>query len=379
MPTVPVATRCREILSGGPGSAIRLWSGPALGCFPVYSPYELYHAAGALPIGLFGAGGSVELTHADARFQSFVCSIAKSSLELAFQKKLDGLGGVVFHSICDVARNLASLYKRNFPNLFVDYIHLPQNSTSAGSEEYTISELARVRANVAKWTKRPTDDEALRRSIKAYNRSRALMREIYALRAAAPERISATNLYLLARAGTLMPPNAHADLLRQAIEEAKTKEGKRMDRVRVIVEGSFCEQPPIGLIEVIERAGCYIIDDDFVAGWRWFLDDVDESGDPLKALARAYLRRSRPSSTRHDGAHPRHEELAARVKRLGAQAVLFMPAKFCEPALFDYALFRRALERDGIPHLLLEFEEKMWTFDRARNEIETFAESILFA
>jgi benzoyl-CoA reductase/2-hydroxyglutaryl-CoA dehydratase subunit BcrC/BadD/HgdB len=55
-----------------------------------------------------------------------------------------------------------------------------------------------------------------------------------------------------------------------------------------------------------------------------------------------------------------------------------MPAKFCEPALFDYPLFRLALERANIPHLVIEFEEKMWTFERARNELETFVESMLF-
>jgi benzoyl-CoA reductase subunit C len=26
--------------------------------------------------------------------------------------------------------------------------------------------------------------------------------------------------------------------------------------------GSFCEQPPLGLIKTLERAGCYIVDDD---------------------------------------------------------------------------------------------------------------------
>jgi benzoyl-CoA reductase subunit C len=91
---------------------------------------EVIHAAGMLPLALLGGGGSVELTHADARFQSFVCSIAKSTLELGFQGLLRGVDGFVFSNICDVARNLASIYKRNFPDVFVEYLHLPQNSTS---------------------------------------------------------------------------------------------------------------------------------------------------------------------------------------------------------------------------------------------------------
>jgi benzoyl-CoA reductase/2-hydroxyglutaryl-CoA dehydratase subunit BcrC/BadD/HgdB len=32
----------------------------------------------------------------------------------------------------------------------------------------------------------------------------------------------------------------------------------------------------------------------------------------------------------------------------------------------------------GIPFLLLEFEEKMFTFERLRTEVETFVESLVF-
>lgn len=378
MDVSPVMERCRAILSGGATEAVAGWNGPAIGCFPVYSAFEVYHAAGVLPVGLFGAEGRVELAHADSRFQSFVCSIAKSTLELAFQKKLGGLGGVVFHSICDVARNLASVYQRNFPELFVEYLHLPQNPGSVAAQAYMESELRRILGRVEGWTGRKVAEDDLRRSIRLYNRARALMRDLYALRSRAPEKVSAVEAYQLVRAGTYLPPDRHASLLVDALAEIQNRQAKRMDRIRVIVEGAFCEQPPIGLIEVLERAGCYVVDDDWVAGWRWFTRDVEETGDPIAALARAYLDASRPSSTRHDGRRPRHEELVERVRAHKAHAVIFTPAKFCEPALFDYVLFRRTLDRERVPHLLVEFEEKMWTFERTRTEVETFAESLLF-
>ena len=84
-----------------------------------------------------------------------------------------------------------------------------------------------------------------------------------------------------------------------------------------------------------------------------------------------------PSSTRHEGREHRSAGLLEKVRRARAQAVMLMPAKFCEPALFDYVLMKQGLECLGIPHLVVEFEEKMWTFERARNEIETFVESML--
>jgi benzoyl-CoA reductase/2-hydroxyglutaryl-CoA dehydratase subunit BcrC/BadD/HgdB len=129
---------------------------------------------------------------------------------------------------------------------------------------------------------------------------------------------------------------------------------------------------------VLEEAGCYVVEDDLLLGWRWFTTEVAGAGDPFERLGAAYVNQAVPSSTRHEGRQHRSAGLIEKVRRAKADAVVFMPAKFCEPALFDYVLMKQGLEREGIPHLLVEFEEKMWTFERTRNEIETFVESMLF-
>jgi benzoyl-CoA reductase/2-hydroxyglutaryl-CoA dehydratase subunit BcrC/BadD/HgdB len=84
------------------------------------------------------------------------------------------------------------------------------------------------------------------------------------------------------------------------------------------------------------------------------------------------------SSVRHDFRQPRWEGLAEKVRSTRADAVIFLIAKFCEPALFDYVPFKQTLETMGTPHLLLEFEEKLFTFERLRTEVETFVESLVF-
>ena len=81
---------------------------------------------------------------------------------------------------------------------------------------------------------------------------------------------------------------------------------------------------------------------------------------------------------KHDLRYRKAAPLIEKVRRTGAQAVVVLTAKFCEPALFDYAIYRQALEDNGIPHVLLEFEEKMWAFDKIRSEVETFVESMMF-
>jgi benzoyl-CoA reductase subunit C len=374
---------CRALAWDTTFPGVRDWKnrhpgGKTIGVFPVYSPVELYHAGGMLPVALFGGGNTVDLSHADSRFVSFVCSISKSTLELGLQGRLKDFDALVFHSICDVARNLSSVFVRNFPEMHVEYIHLAQNPSSRGAVDYLAAEYRRVRDNLARRLGVRIPDEMVTASIKAFNTARAKMRDLYAFRQANPHLLSTAELYQVIRAGLAQPVEETLALLDDLLVDLPGRSRRPRDRVRVLVEGAFCEQPPLGLLEVIEEAGCYIVEDDLALGWRWFQEDVPLNGDPIRALAESYIQRSVSSSVRHDWRHKRMDALVAKVRRSGAQAVLFLPAKFCEPALFDYVLYRQALEREGIPHTVVEFEEKMWTFERTRNEIQTFVESLLF-
>ncbi|HLC42613.1 MAG TPA: 2-hydroxyacyl-CoA dehydratase [Methylomirabilota bacterium] len=375
--------RARQIVATPVGEVASEWKrshpgGKVVGCFPVYSPVELIHASGALPIGVIGGGNQIEIAHADSRFQSFVCSIVKSTLELGLTEKLKDVDGMFFQSICDPARNLASVFKRNFPKMAIEYLHLPQNMGSPRVEEYLVAEYRRVLNGLQELVGRTITDQDLERSIGLYNRSRALVRSFYEVRRKSPERLSTAECYLLVRAGTLMPVEEHIALLEAARVALDGRSVKPKDRIRVVLECSFCEQPPLELIEGLEEAGCYLLDDDFLLGWRWFLGDIVADGDPVRGLARGYLDGSVYSGVKHDLRTPKAKHLVDKVREMKADAVVILAAKFCEPALFDYALYRKALDEASIPHLALEFEEKMWVFDKARSEVETFVESMLF-
>ncbi len=351
----------------------------AVGYFPVYSPLELYHAAGYLPVAVHGGGNQIEITAADSRFGSFICSIVKSTMELGMKGHLDVLDGVVFHDICDSARNLAWLFERNFKDkLFMEYIHLPQKPDVPAAAAFLKGEYERIYARLTGLRGRKPDTDALRRSISLYNVNRALHRRLYRLRSDRPQDVPTAELNLLARAGGFLPVEEHNKMLEECLTGFSARQRKPRDGIRVVVEGSFCEQPPIELLELLDSVGCFAVDDDLLIGRRWFADDIPATGDPFAALAGAYMKSPVPSSVRHNPGVPRTEALVERVRSYRAQAVIFIYAKFCEPGLFDYVLFKDVLEREGIPHLLIEFEEKMWTFDKARMELETFVESQLF-
>ncbi len=375
--------KCEELIADLGFTTVRDWKaahpgGRAIAYFPVYVPVEIIHACGMLPVGLVGAGDQLDIQHADARFGSFICSIVKTTMELGLTGRLDPFDGVLFSSICDSARNLCFVLKRNAPDRYIDFLHLPHNSATPATVDFLTSEYRRLIANLEQMNGGVFSEDRLQRSIALYNENRALLHQLSRLRAEHPHLLRASELYLLLRAGNLMPVEAYTELLREILAGLPARAAKPRDSLRVVVEGAFCEQPPRELIRLMEEAGCYIVDDDFVLGRRWFTDDIPTEGDPVRALAESYVARAVYSSVRHDPARPRTAGLVEKIRRAQANAVIFLIAKFCEPAYFDYVLFKRELEGLGIPHLLLEFEEKMFTFDRVRTEVETFVESLMF-
>src|SRR5690606_15301339 len=83
-------TECRELVEDTALPTLARWreaGGKVVGHFQVYSPEEIAHAAGALPFKVRGA--PVEPSQAASRFGSYLCSILKTSLDLALTRKLE--------------------------------------------------------------------------------------------------------------------------------------------------------------------------------------------------------------------------------------------------------------------------------------------------
>jgi benzoyl-CoA reductase subunit C len=145
----------------------------------------------------------------------------------------------------------------------------------------------------------------------------------------------------------------------------------------VIFLGGFCEQPPLEMIETIEDV-CFIVDDDLLIGQRWITEDVPEEGDPVWALAESYIERSAASPVQYDARKRKEDVLMRMLHEAHAEATIISAAKFCEPGLDDQLAQSRWLDQQDIPYLVLEFEEKMTSFEQMAMQVETFAESLLF-
>ncbi|HEU5438010.1 MAG TPA: 2-hydroxyacyl-CoA dehydratase [Ktedonobacterales bacterium] len=349
----------------------------AIGYFPVYFPEEIVHAAGLRPHALLGGGNRIEVRYADARIGSFVCSICRSTTELGLNGSLKGLGGFFAQPICDAAKHMAGIWGRNFPEQNPQLLALPQNVNSPAAARYVYDEYQRLRAVLAEKIGRNISDEAIRASVRVYNENRRLQRALYAIKRDDPARLSTVETYLLVRAGTRMRREQHNALLRDALRLLAERRVRPLDKPRVVFVGGFCEQPPLEMIETIEDV-CFIVDDDLLIGQRWLTEDVPEEGDPVWALAESYVERSASSPVQYDARKPKEDVLLRMLSAARAEAAIIAAAKFCEPGLDDQLALSHHLDAEKVPYLVLEFEEKMTSFEQMAMQVETFAESLLF-
>ena len=381
-PVVAIVERCEALFEDLRFSAVKAWKDAApgrkaIGYMPVYVPREIVHAAGMLPVGILGGGDQLEVIQGDAYYQSYICRIPRSTIELGLTGRLDCLDGMLFPSICDVIRNLSGMWQILFKDKYVRYFDVPQNYEDAIGGRYYVDELAILRDDLGKLRGAPITDAELNASIAVYNANRAAIRDLYAYRSEKPWQAPTSEVYLVLRAGMVLPPEEHTQLVREYIAAAEAMPRPKRDNARVVINGTFCEQPPLGLIKSIEMAGCYVVDDDFMLVTRWLLDDVPADGDPLEELSKAFLHRSASTAAKYDAKREdKGQFLLKQVKTGGAEGVVFAAPSFCDPALLERPMLQDVLAKHGVPYTAFKYAENTGQMAPIREQAGTFADSI---
>ena len=179
------------------------------------------------------------------------------------------------------------------------------------------------------------------------------------------------------RAGLVLPVEEHSAILREYLEGCSKREVRPLDNARIALRGAFCEQPPLALIQTLERAGCYVVEDDFLPMLRWPESDVSESGDPLEALVRAWLETPCESASRYvKDVDAKGCTLVASTRKTRAEGVIFATPSFCDPALLDRPMMQAALSKAGIAFTSFKYAENTGQMQPIREQAGTFADSI---
>ncbi|MDR2075376.1 MAG: 2-hydroxyacyl-CoA dehydratase family protein [Desulfovibrio sp.] len=359
-----------QAVSADPGKAVekhREATGKgAVGIMPVYSPEEMVHAAGYLPVGMWG--GRKTISRARAHLPPFTCSIMQSVMELELEGAYDMLDGVVFSVPCDTLKCMSQKWKGKAPSVVFTQ---PQNRKIAAAVPFLAEEYTLLKKRLEAMLGVTISGAALENSINVYNENRRIMREFCDLACAYPQVINPVKRHAVIKARFFMEKSRHSALVRELIAEINKQPAKPWNGRKVVLTGIMAE--PDSLLEILEQNGFAVAADDLAQESRQFRTDVPDGPDPLTRLARQWQDFD-GCSLAVDPLKPRGRMLVDTARKYGADAVIICMMKFCDPEEWDYPIYLPQLEKAGIRNIIIEIDQEAASFEQVKTRIQTLGE-----
>jgi bzd-type benzoyl-CoA reductase N subunit len=344
-----------------------------VGYFCSYTPEEIIHAAGAHPFRLFGTDEAIHL--ADAHLQAYCCSLVRGALEEALAGRLDFLDGAVFPHTCDSIQRLSDVWRMNVKGPFHLDVVLPVKLEGESARVYMTDVLQRFRMDLEARLGVTISKEALKEAVGTYSRIRRYLSRLYDIKSEDPGLISGSDFHAIVKSSMIVDRGRLLEILPGIVEDLEKRKGQ--GRVpggkRLVLAGGLCNHPDV--YRLVEGAGGVVVGDDLCTGSRYFEGIVEGKDDPVASIAGRYRTRP-PCPAKHAGLFTRAGRLVDIVRKREARGVVFMLLKFCDPHAFDYPCLKETLDREGIPSLLLEVEDRLPSEGQFLTRLETFIEML---
>ncbi len=361
-----------------PDRYVRRWrestGGKVVGAFPMNFPAEIAHAAGALPV-LIQENREPDV-HGRDLLAEFYCGYTRNVADSAAKGRLDIYDGFFLADHCIQLLGAVDVVRAEVPDCPVYFGQLPPSL----GDGWTLGEARRMMREfveeMGRFSGAPVTDAALAASIALFNENRRLLRELFASRRAGNAALTSGQLQVLVKSSMVMDRTEHTGLLRQVL--AGLGSVPRDDRVRLHLSGHLCHAPRPELLAAIEECGAIVVDDDLFTGTRYISTDVPEDLEPVEALTRWYLRRdaAAPCPTRVKHETDWEDHLVHAVEASGAEGVIVLMVRFCEPHMLYYPELRKRLNERDIPHLLIETEHEGLPVETVQTRVEALLERI---
>ena len=341
----------------------------AVGIMPVYCPEEIVHAAGYLPIGMWGAQKK-QISKARTYLPPFACSIMQSVMELQLEGVYDDLEAVIFSVPCDTLKCMSQKWNRPVPAIVFTH---PQNRKIAkdAANVFAREEFNIVKEKLEDILDVHISNKAIKNSNAVYNENRAACREFSDVAAEYAAVVTPSDRHAVIKARWFMEKSRHTALVKELIAALKAEPAPEFKGKKIIVTGIQVE--PYDVLDIFQENGFAIVADDLAQETRNFRQDVPDDDDALMALARAWNEFD-GCSLATDANKPKGQMIIDAVKKYGADAVVVCMMKFCDPEEFDYPILLQEFEAAGVKNLYIEVDQESTAFEQVKTRIQTFAE-----
>ena len=223
-------------------------------------------------------------------------------------------------------------------------------------------------------------DAAIRAAVSEHNEVSRIITEIGELRKLDIPPITGYEFAVIVLASYTCPKRLILPLLRETLEEVKTRrpDAERSYRVRVAVVGSEIDDP--NLIKLIESCGALVVADRFCYGsfpGRQVIELTDDE-DALTQVCRWYLQNTEcPRQSSLHRVKYRNDHVAQLVKDFKADGAIYEQMKFCTYWSYERVIANQIMPRDyGISILSVDRPYIVGQSGQLRTRVQAFVESL---
>ncbi len=348
-----------------------------VGTYCTYMPWELVDAAGAISAGLC-AKSDRPIPAAEEHLPRNLCPLIKASYGHAL------LDTCPYFHFCDVvvAETTCDGKKKmyEFLNLLkpVHVLQIPQRTDRSEDLEQMKREFRKIRKYLEDLVRREITDEDLRRSIALRNRERRALQALWELSLEEEPPLSGREIehfgeYMQCRFDKEEAVPWLEEQVRQIREAWQRGERRQASgKPRILVTGC-----PTGgvekVIEAIENAGGLVVCYENCGGQKELGYLVDESKDPLEALAEKYL--AIGCSVMSPNPH-RMEALKHLVQRYRVDGVVEVLLTACHTYAVESYSVRNLVQSLGKKYLLVETDYSKSDREQLSTRMDAFVEML---
>jgi len=355
--------------------------GKVFGTFCVYVPEEVIVAGGGICVGLC-AGADFSVPAGERNVPRNLCALIKSAVGFKVANVcpyFQVADLVVGETTCDGKKKTWEILDAYIPTYVMD---LP-NSRAAADRDLWISELKRFVRKVEETTGNTITPKKLAEATSLINSKREVLRRLYDLRKAKPAPISGLDALLAVQISFYDDPTRFVQKTSELCDElenrVQAKQGvSSAGAKRILYSGTPMPIPFWTIPALIEQTGAVVVAEESCTGTRLLAGGqcaIPDGGldAQLEALADRQLQTNCACFTPNDA---RIEDILNLAKEYQADGVVHFSLSFCQPYNLEAVRVQKALQKAGLPVLLLEGDYSDEQAGQLKTRIEAFIETL---
>lgn len=366
-------------------NALRAQKKPAVGTFCIFVPEEIVVGAGGACYGLCG-GSNATIADAETELPRNICPLIKSAhgfklqRTCAYTQSSDFIYG---ETTCEAKKKAWEILAKHHSVHVMNIPHMKREKDLKMWQE----EIAEFKAHIEEVTEKKLSLEEMKEGVRKVNAKRAALQRLDALRGMNPDvmPISGKDCLWITQVGFMDDIERYTAKINELCDELEERVKNQesvfpKDTPRLMVLGTPFAPPNWKLHTAVETTGGCVINEESCIGHRYFKDNVDIEGvqndDELYArLMERYSKIDCACFTPNTG---RIDKIVQMYKERRADGVIYYTLSFCHTYNVESHLVLEAMQKEGIPCLVIESDYSPEDAGQIKTRVEAFLESITF-